>query len=187
MKAVGESGESKCRCKGDKMKAEHDCMNEHLHEMVTLERDPSPASLDTSACTTAQHANRTHCPTSPIPTLLPIPTVTTPTYTFPHSPKVIFQVLPSYRVRQVAHIDSPGHLNLTPAVCTVWTQSHICWSIAHTRSCTVRDAQLTWICNCPCGWGPSSFSSTHAKLSCVCVIFDCCVPSRAGLSVSIHP
>lgn len=100
---------------------ESDCMSEHMHDMVTLERDPGPASLDTSACTTAQHSNKTHCPTSPIPTLLPMSTVTTPMYTFPHRFEVIFQVLPSYRVRQIAHIDSSSHLNLTPALCTIKT------------------------------------------------------------------
>ena len=167
---------------------ESDCMSEHMHDMVTLERDPGPASLDTSACTTAQHSNKTHCPTSPIPTLLPMSTVTTPMYTFPHRFEVIFQVLPGYRVRQIAHIDSPSHLNLTPALCTTNTHSHDCRSIARTRSCTVRDAQLTLICKCPRGWGPSPVSSaTHTELSCVCSVLDCCVPSKARLSISIHP
>lgn len=45
-------------------------------------------------------------------------------YTFPHRFEVIFQVLPSYRVRQVAHIDSPGNLNLTTALCIADTHLH---------------------------------------------------------------
>ena len=98
-------------------------MSEH---MVTLERDPGPASLDTSACTTAQHSNKTHLPNQPHTHSSTDTQVTTPTYTFPHRLEVVFQVLPSYRVRQVAHIDSPGHLDLAPALCIANNHLHDC-------------------------------------------------------------
>ena len=80
--------------------------------MLTLEREPGPASLATSVCTTAKHGNKTHCPTSPLPACLLAPGTVAPTYTFPNRFEVIFQVLPSNRVREIAHVNSSCNLNL---------------------------------------------------------------------------